>query len=78
LILRPNFRGVGASQVTRDQGHVEAEGLPLALGCFSFGAFVQCCVARRLADAGRPAAHVVLARMGLSPAPWASTWRWCT
>lgn len=77
LSLRPNFRGVGASEGTHDQGHGEAEdllalverlravteGLPLALVGFSFGAFVLCRVARRLADAGRPAARVVLAGM---------------
>lgn len=77
LSLRPNFRGVGASQGTHDQGAGEAEdllalaeqlraeagGLPLALVGFSFGAFVQCRVARRLADAGRPASRVVLAGM---------------
>ncbi|NML15772.1 alpha/beta hydrolase [Azohydromonas caseinilytica] len=77
LSLRPNFRGVGASQGAHDHGFGEAEdllalagrlraeheGLPLALVGFSFGAFVQARVARRLADAGRPAARVVLAGM---------------
>jgi alpha/beta superfamily hydrolase len=77
LSLRPNFRGVGASAGTHDHGAGEAqdllwlaerlraehEGLPLALVGFSFGAFVQCHVARRLADAGRAAARVVLAGM---------------
>lgn len=77
LSLRPNFRGVGASQGEHDHGLGEAQdllalaerlraahdGLPLALVGFSFGAFVQAHVARRLADAGRPAARVVLAGM---------------
>jgi alpha/beta superfamily hydrolase len=77
LALRPNFRGVGASEGTHDHGvgeaqdvlslverlRAERDGLPLALVGFSFGAFVQCRVARRLADAGRPAARVALAGM---------------
>jgi hypothetical protein len=77
LSVRPNFRGVGASHGEHDHGlgesedllalaerlRAEAGGLPLALVGFSFGAFVQCRVARRLADAGRPAARVVLAGM---------------
>ncbi|MEJ8850043.1 alpha/beta hydrolase [Variovorax rhizosphaerae] len=75
LVARPNFRGVGASQGTHDGGVGEADdvvavvewlrsmhpGMPLALVGFSFGAFVQSRVARRLADLGEPARHVVLA-----------------
>jgi len=75
LSVRPNFRGVGATAGEHDQGQGETDdmlavidaletempGRPLALIGFSFGAFVQSRVARRLADAGRPAAHVVLA-----------------
>ena len=41
--------------------------MPLALIGFSFGAFVQARVASRLADAQRPAAHVVLAGMPVGP-----------
>lgn len=77
LSLRPNFRGVGASQGGHDHGVGEAQdllalaerlraahqGLPLALIGFSFGAFVQAHVARRLSDAGWPAARAVLAGM---------------
>jgi alpha/beta superfamily hydrolase len=37
-----------------------ATGLPLVLAGFSFGAFVQAQVARRLAEAGEPAARLVL------------------
>lgn len=75
LVARPNFRGVGASQGTHDGGIGETDDvmalvawlrsthpeLPLALIGFSFGAFVQARVARRLADLGEPARHVVLA-----------------
>jgi alpha/beta superfamily hydrolase len=59
--LRPNFRGVGASEGEHDEGRGETEdlllvaaharndhgGLPLALAGFSFGAAVQTQVARR-------------------------------
>jgi alpha/beta superfamily hydrolase len=60
--VRPNFRGVGGSQGTHDHGNGETEDLvavagamrarfgdlPLALAGFSFGAFVQTRVARRV------------------------------
>lgn len=80
--LRPNFRGVGHSAGTHDEGRGEtddmlavldwaeahflaqgggcAEPLPVVLAGFSFGAYVQTRVARRLADAGRPALRLVL------------------
>lgn len=62
-VLRPNFRGVGASAGSFDQGEGETEDilavaqyarsrfgkLPLLLAGFSFGAFVQTRVAQRLA-----------------------------
>lgn len=74
LAVRPNFRGVGASAGVHDAGRGETEdllaltaalrsahpGLPLALAGFSFGAFVQACVARRLLDAGENPACTVL------------------
>lgn len=77
LVLRPNFRGVGRSGGTHDEGAGEAEdmlvlqrllaaarpALPLALVGFSFGAFVQAKAARALADAGKPAWRVCLAGM---------------
>lgn len=77
LVLRPNFRGVGRSAGTHDAGEGETEDLlslalslqadaavpRLALVGFSFGAFVQARVARRLADLGQPAARVGLAGM---------------
>jgi alpha/beta superfamily hydrolase len=61
VAVRPNFRGVGASEGVHDEGRGETEdllavaeyvkgrypGLPLVLAGFSFGAFVQTRVARR-------------------------------
>lgn len=72
---RPNFRGVGKSAGTHDNGVGETDdllavaaalqaqhaGVPLALIGFSFGAFVQSRVARALVDRGQPARRVVLA-----------------
>ncbi len=62
VAVRPNFRGVGASAGTFDEGNGEAEdllavaryamtrfgSLPLLLAGFSFGAFVQTRVAQTL------------------------------
>lgn len=72
--LRPNFRGVGKSEGTHDHGIAETEDLlsvlswaqsrwgilPLALGGFSFGAFVQTRVAKRLAEGVTPVSRMVL------------------
>jgi alpha/beta superfamily hydrolase len=73
--LRPNFRGVEKSEGRHDHGEGETEdmltvldwaraqwgeGLPLVLGGFSFGAYVQTRVAGRLADAGTLPRHLVL------------------
>lgn len=72
--LRPNFRGVGKSVGAHDHGGAETEdmlaviawaqsrwgGLPLALGGFSFGAYVQTRVAARLAEGVTPAGRIVL------------------
>lgn len=69
--VRFNFRGVGASQGHWDAGNGEvddalavvaahrAEGLPLALGGFSFGAYVASQAAARLGD-GSGAERLVL------------------
>lgn len=73
--LRPNFRGVGASEGVHDAGHAETDdlytvhdyavgrfgrGLPVYLAGFSFGAFVIARLAKRLADAGIPARRLIL------------------
>lgn len=79
---RPDFRGVGASEGVHDEGRGETDdllavaraaaaseghaGLPLVLAGFSFGAFVQARVAQRLADAGEPAARLVLVAPAVS------------
>ncbi len=74
VALRPNFRGVGESHGEHDHGDAETEDmlalvgharerygdLPLVLAGYSFGAFVQTRVAKRLTDAGRPAQRMVL------------------
>lgn len=74
LVVRPNFRGVGLTDGEHDRGFGETddilhlidwliEGSPtlqLALVGFSFGAFVQSRVARKLADRGTPVSRVVL------------------
>ena len=78
VVLRPNFRGVGKSEGQHDLGKGETEdmltvldwararwgeGLPLVLGGFSFGAYVQTRVAARLVAAGAPPRHLVLVGM---------------
>lgn len=74
VALRPNFRGVGDSEGVHDHGNGETQDmlavlawaqsnwgpLPLALGGFSFGAFVQTQVAAHLADALAPAHRLAL------------------
>lgn len=74
-VLRPNFRGVGASEGVHDAGNAETDdslavhgyarqrfgsGLPVYLAGFSFGAFVTGKLAQRLAEAGTPARRLVL------------------
>jgi uncharacterized protein len=71
--LRFNFRGIGASAGTWDEGRGEIDdalavlealragsNLPLALCGFSFGAYVASSVRERLAAAGTSAERVVL------------------
>ena len=74
VALRPNFRGVGKSTGTHDEGRGECEDmlavlaearrrfgdLPVALAGFSFGAYVQTRVAQALAQANHPAQRLVL------------------
>jgi hypothetical protein len=72
--FRPNFRGVGDTEGVHDEGHGETEdllavledakcrcgNLPVALAGFSFGAFCQTRLARRLVELGHPAQRLVL------------------
>ncbi|QDF95466.1 alpha/beta hydrolase [Azoarcus sp. DD4] len=80
--VRPNFRGVGKSEGEHDHGQGETEdmlsviawmqsrwgGLPLVLGGFSFGGFVQTRVANRLADGIAPPRQIVLVGMAAGTA----------
>lgn len=75
--LRPNYRGVGQSEGSYDDGngetddvlavirHLQAErpGLPLALAGFSFGAFVQTRAVQQLTEGGVSIDHVILSGM---------------
>lgn len=79
VALRPNFRGVGASEGTHDAGRGEVDDLQAALAWgrrelhpggfvlagFSFGAAMQTQLAERLAGQGLQAERLVL--VGLSP-----------
>ena len=72
--FRPNFRGVGGTEGEHDEGVGETEdllavlaeakcrcgNLPVALAGFSFGAYCQTRVAKRLTEAGHPAQRLVL------------------
>ena len=72
--LRPNFRGVGKSAGSHDHGVAETDDmlrvidlarqrfgdLPLVLGGFSFGAYVQTRVAKRFTESGTPPQRVIL------------------
>lgn len=74
VAVRVNFRGVGASQGAHDEGIGETEdwlvvahamrarygALPLLLAGFSFGAYVQSRLAKRLSELGTPPARLVL------------------
>jgi len=73
--LRPNFRGVGASEGAHDRGNAETDdlhavydyararfgrALPAYLAGFSFGAYVTARLAQQLAEDGTPAQRLVL------------------
>ncbi len=70
--VRFNFRGVGQTAGTHDEGRGESDdllavvaalrdpALPLALGGFSFGAYVTTLAAARLAEQGLPAERLAL------------------
>ena len=80
---RMNFRGVGKSEGEHDAGRGETDdmavllqhmqqqypGLPVALGGFSFGTFVQSQLQQRLVAAGTPAERLVL--VGTAAGKWA-------
>lgn len=76
--LRPNFRGIGRSEGQHDHGEGETadmlfvldwartrwgEGLPLVLGGFSFGAYVQTRLVSHLVATGTLPRHLVLVGM---------------
>lgn len=74
VTLRPNFRGVGASEGSHDQGEAETAdllavrqyavqrfgALPTVLAGFSFGAYVATRLARLLAERDTPAERLIL------------------
>jgi uncharacterized protein len=74
VAVRMNFRGVGASVGVHDEGNGETDdwlvvanemrsrygSIPLLLAGFSFGAYVQTRVAKRLLEDGMPAARLLL------------------
>jgi len=79
---RFNFRGVGSSEGSHDEGIGETDdmailhdymverfpGLPVALTGFSFGTFVQARLQQRLMEQGRPAERLVL--VGTAAGKW--------
>ena len=79
---RMNFRGVGGSAGTHDEGRGETDDmallleylrrqypdLPLALAGFSFGTLVQAQLQQRLTEQGRPAERLVL--VGTAAGKW--------
>jgi alpha/beta superfamily hydrolase len=82
VTARINFRGVGTSEGVHDHGHGETDdmalllahmqqqypGLPVVLGGFSFGTFVQSQLQQRLVAAGSPAERLVL--VGTAAKKW--------
>ena len=83
VTARFNFRGVGESEGSYDEGRGEVDdmeimfdhmreqypGLPVALTGFSFGTFVQAQLQQRLEAQGRPAERLVL--VGAAAGKWA-------
>lgn len=80
--VRMNFRGVGASEGTYDEGVGETDDMaqllthmreqypdvPFALAGFSFGTFVQTQLQKRLEEQDTPAERLVL--VGSAPGKW--------
>lgn len=83
ISVRMNFRGVGASAGTHDEGRGETDDmqllldhmrqrypdLPVALAGFSFGTFVQAQLQQRLIERRQPATRLVL--VGAAAGKWA-------
>lgn len=83
VAARMNFRGVGSSAGTHDEGRGETDDmgallnhmqqhypdLPVALAGFSFGTFVQAQLQQRLSAQGTPAERLVL--VGCAAGKWA-------
>lgn len=83
LAVRPSFRGADGTEGQHDQGIGESDdlvtvakwlaeefpGKPLALAGFSFGAYVQAMVARKLVQDGRPVLAVALAGLATGDVP---------
>jgi uncharacterized protein len=82
VAVRMNFRGVGASEGSYDEGVGETDDMaqllahmreqyqdvPFALAGFSFGTFVQTQLQKRLEEQGTPAERLVL--VGSAPGKW--------
>lgn len=74
VVARMNFRGVGLTQGQHDEGRGETDdmalllahmkqlypGLPVALGGFSFGTYVQAQLQQRMAAQGEPPERMIL------------------
>ena len=83
VALRPNFRGVGQSEGEHDEGNGETDdlvqvaqyaserfgALPVALAGFSFGAFVQTRVAKRLVPERMAVVGLAVRRAGTDTVP---------
>ncbi len=83
IAIRMNFRGVGQSEGVHDEGKGETDDmallldhmrqqypdLPLAMGGFSFGTFVQAHLQQRLIAQGTPAERLIL--VGTAAGKWA-------
>jgi alpha/beta superfamily hydrolase len=83
LALRPNFRGVGASEGAHDEGRGELDDLaavltwgrgefgdlPLVLAGFSFGAAMQARLAQKFAPQRMLLVGVAVARFAVPPVP---------
>ena len=88
ITLRPNFRGVGASSGSHDQGVGESDdllavhayartllpGAPVVLAGYSFGAYVTTRLAQMLAAQGQAAQRLILVGMAAGVVPGARSY----